>query len=257
MASTMRLGTDSGNSAMAFQHAVNNNIQIVNNSYGRPLPIVGTYAGNENIFYRLDAPYFKNVIDAENDISGVFKSTFRQYNTIAENADIIFVWSAGNGGWFYDPTNNVINDARRFSMCGFTSVTEAFAHDNSLDGRECPTESINRIIDATQQDLFDNVVSVDENGDRKDVFVDDEISRNDPGGYALAPIYERDLFGKWLVVGATREDNTLASFSNGCGITKFWCLVAPGSNLRYGPSITSTVSGTSFSAPLLAVLWRR
>ncbi|MGU9951595.1 MAG: S8 family serine peptidase [Gammaproteobacteria bacterium WSBS_2016_MAG_OTU1] len=247
----IRIGTDeslTGRSVNAFQHAVNNNIQIVNNSYGRPLRTIWKYEGRGDTFYSLESPYFKSVIDTESN-SGFFKRTFVQYNTLATNADIVFVWSAGNDGWYYDEDNELplVNDVGRFSMCGFATQTDASEHN---DGSDCPTESTHRIDRATQQNLFDNLRGVDETDNPGDIFFNDVISRNDPGGYSLAPIYQEGLFGKWLVVGATQTGDRLASFSNGCGITKFWCLVAPGRSLRYGPS--HFISGTSFSAPIVS-----
>jgi subtilisin family serine protease len=57
--------------------------------------------------------------------------------------------------------------------------------------------------------------------------------------------------GTWLNVVATDQNNTIASFSNGCGDTKDFCLAAPGVNIVTTGNNGSyqTVSGTSFAAP--------
>ena len=59
------------------------------------------------------------------------------------------------------------------------------------------------------------------------------------------------LRGHWLNVIATDEDNRIASFSNGCGDSKEWCLAAPGVNIIV-PAVGGgrrIVDGTSFAAP--------
>jgi subtilisin family serine protease len=57
-----------------------------------------------------------------------------------------------------------------------------------------------------------------------------------------------------IVVAAVDKDNNIASFSNTCGVTKDWCMVAPGVDI-YMPTIGDaydTGSGTSFAAPHVA-----
>ena len=55
----------------------------------------------------------------------------------------------------------------------------------------------------------------------------------------------------WLNVVATDQNNVIASFSNGCGDTKNFCLAAPGVSIVTTGSGNGldTVDGTSFSAP--------
>lgn len=67
-----------------------------------------------------------------------------------------------------------------------------------------------------------------------------------------------DLAGYVLAVGAVDRDEDSTYFSNICGVTKNYCLVAPGQNL-YGMRklsndsySTQLISGTSFSAPLVS-----
>ncbi len=236
----------------AFQHAVNNNIQIVNNSDERTLPTVWKYKDKGDTFYRLETPYFKTVIDGDGGDRGsiVWKNTFRNYRSAAVNADIVFVWVAGNGYWHYDPTTDGVGDPGRFDLCGFPTIEAAVAHTGG-NGIDCPGSD--NLENQTQQQLFDNILGVDENDDPDVVFFDDEVSRNDPGGHSLAPFYERDLFGKWVVAVATKEDDKLAEFSNGCGVSKFWCLAAPGHRLRVANTGDDQfISGTSFATPIVS-----
>ena len=89
------------------------------------------------------------------------------------------------------------------------------------------------------------------------------MTLNRPHAYALLPLHEESLADKWLAVVATDDNNIIASFSNGCGVAKYWCLAAPGvgiwSAVSYNengsysaPNITTAIgqyNGTSMSAP--------
>ncbi|MBP7252104.1 MAG: S8 family serine peptidase [Alphaproteobacteria bacterium] len=60
------------------------------------------------------------------------------------------------------------------------------------------------------------------------------------------------LEGKLIVAVALETDNTtIASFSNRCGVTKDWCIAAPGVaiNSTSGTNTYSELDGTSFAAP--------
>lgn len=71
------------------------------------------------------------------------------------------------------------------------------------------------------------------------------------GRYGL----DSDVSGNWLTVVAVDSNNTIASFSNGCGDAKAFCIAAPGSAI-YSTVPTSlnssgydTYNGTSMAAP--------
>jgi subtilisin family serine protease len=59
------------------------------------------------------------------------------------------------------------------------------------------------------------------------------------------------LEGHLIVVAALKENNTIANFSNRCGVAKDWCISAPGVNITStgAGSTYSALDGTSFSAP--------
>ena len=78
------------------------------------------------------------------------------------------------------------------------------------------------------------------------------------------PYVSQSLF-RWLAVVATDRSGSIASYSNGCGLSAAWCLSAPGSGIYTADSDSdsdyATSSGTSFAAPhvsgALAVLKSR
>ena len=78
---------------------------------------------------------------------------------------------------------------------------------------------------------------------------DDCADYNSPGEWKEAPLFEPRLLGKWLVAGAMDENGEISRFSNGCGATRNWCLMAPGEDLTLGGK---AISGTSFAAPIVS-----
>ena len=99
--------------------------------------------------------------------------------------------------------------------------------------------------------------------------VDGNVVASSPGVANALPVFVEALRGHAVSVAATRPDGALAWFSNRCGKAAKWCIAAPGRwvsaayygpekdretgrVLRYGARGYTSVSGTSFSAPLVA-----
>ncbi len=79
---------------------------------------------------------------------------------------------------------------------------------------------------------------------------------NIPSYEAILPEYDNALKSKWISVIAVDSNNNITSFSNGCGITKNYCIAAPGYQI-FGPTHKTAIlgsawgegSGTSLAAP--------
>lgn len=68
---------------------------------------------------------------------------------------------------------------------------------------------------------------------------------------SAAPIAIPELNGHFInVVAWDSTTGALAEFSNACGITKNYCITAPGTDIRAGKY--ATVDGTSFAAPIVS-----
>ena len=95
------------------------------------------------------------------------------------------------------------------------------------------------------------------------------LDASSPTVFAGLPAHIEELRGHWVAVVATHSDeaNTIADFSNRCGIAARWCIAAPGNAVRVAGSteifgddgrlesverIYAQEWGTSFSAPLVA-----
>ncbi|WP_202882955.1 autotransporter domain-containing protein [Microvirga tunisiensis] len=105
-------------------------------------------------------------------------------------------------------------------------------------------------------------------------FLLDAKDPNDPRTYKIADMNDpdldevdmSDLYGTIIAVVATNRQGRIASYSNRCGITAFWCLAAPGGDVpikgqtREEALIQSTLpyskydgmSGTSMAAPVVS-----
>ena len=71
------------------------------------------------------------------------------------------------------------------------------------------------------------------------------------GAYAAI---DKALAGRWLTVVAVDENNRIASFSNGCGIAKQFCLAAPGFEIEstFHDNSYQYRAGTSVAAPYVS-----
>ncbi len=219
-------------------------VQIVNNSWGFDItPLDGTYNGTR---YRVDIPFIHHILDQ--DIFEV--NEFEQWgNDIADN-DMVLVFAAGNDYW-----NSETGEIR---LC-----------DPSLDDDEyCGAEDSDVLLTVSAQNLIDNFVadSTNNNIQSYGTLSTLNISPNDGGGYSLMPLYNSNFIGKLVIAVALNSSNSaIASFSNGCGPAKNWCLAAPGTYIESAGINNNTdlltISGTSMATPhisgALAVLKSR
>jgi subtilisin family serine protease len=72
---------------------------------------------------------------------------------------------------------------------------------------------------------------------------------------AITPIEEgyEELASTLIAVVATDENNTIASYSNHCGVARNWCMAAPGSNI-ISTVDTTDETDTNQSNPLLSLI---
>ena len=213
------------------------NVQIINNSYGRQIPIAGKYEGKSIAFY---APKIAPMLVSNGVITdSAYQSEMNYFANALDSRDVVMVWAMGN--------------TRLNSEAGVVEYYE----------RVRLTNTVTRVI----RRVFRNTMHVDAPTFVKG-FVSDTgyslTSANQASGDALMPLYEDSLRGKWVAVVATGINNKIASYSNGCGLAKYWCLAAPGTGIYSTANDDSEYnikSGTSFSAPhvsgALAVLKSR
>ena len=285
----IRDGFDNTGTRDTFSLAIASDAHIINSSFGIPAGNLWFRRKNSDGSYRdgiwlaaRGLPPFAPFLASSRHSS--LRSEFQQLSNDLRNKDMVFVWAGGNDGW---------NSAHPRRLCGKNFAAEEGCRlSQALNSGDFDTEfsSAEFFRDFDAVDLLHNdggeitaTVTAfslsavwDESNGAPVATVNGSViyaDLNDPGGWANAPLFAEDLIGKWLVVGSVDEDNAISDFSNGCGVAKNWCLVAPGSNLsiltdiKQNPAGSSrqgrreSIGGTSFSAPIasgaLAVLKSR
>ena len=216
----------------ALQYAVANGADVINFSIGTPRSYWGTYEGRPGVWLTQGLPFFNPLLRED----GYFGDEFAQAARELENRDIVAVWAASNEGW--NAVNNQIN------MCG-----KNFRDEDGCELRDVWGESVS----ATE--FMEKFTREGDTTPFKDLWgtdcgSDNCVDYNSGGGWTEAPLFAPALLGKWLVVAAMNEDGEIASFSNGCGAARNWCLMAPGDDLEILPG--GRVRGTSFAAPMVS-----
>ncbi len=228
----------------AIRYATSNGAFAVNFSLALNRQYWGRLTGRDGIWNTASLPYFRPLI------ARWLRDLFSESAQALRERDTVVVFAASNDGW------NSLNN--RVSLCGRNSFNEEGC---TLGRMDLTAEEFMQEFEwlPTRQEGGSSIAFRDMWG--ADCGRDDCAEYNSPGGWKEAPLFEPDLLGKWLVVVATREDGNLASFSNGCGSTRNFCLAAPGDGLTLGPESRRPLAGTSFAAPLasgaLAVLRSR
>ncbi|MGI9305983.1 MAG: S8 family serine peptidase [Gammaproteobacteria bacterium] len=237
--------------------------QVINNSYGFAFGRWLTHKehGGAWLWGGDGIPYFAPLLLSV-ELSQGLQEEFGVVGKMFTDKDTVMVWSSGNDNW---------HSGGRINLCGKNySAEDKCELSNTLAGRKFDDAGDSQF---SVEDIVENfeILHITENretgvattmtvADLSEIWEDGMEDYNDPGGWAHAPIIAPDLIGKWLVVGSVDEDNEISDFSNGCGIAKNWCMVAPGENLDILENIQPR-NGTSFSAPIasgaLAVLKSR
>ena len=226
----------------AVRYAVDHEAQVLNFSLGLATLYYGKYADRGGVWISRDLPYFRPRLSLDlGQYTSSLTSEFAEVAKVLENRDIVLVWGAGNDGW---------NSVSGFpvDMCGKNFIDE--------DGCQLGEISV------TQQEFMENFLwlydqdDLDRTVSFKDMWgtgcgEDNCAEYNSPGGWKEAPSFEPGLLGKWLVVAASDQNGRISEFSNGCGSTRNWCLVAPGEDLTLNPGPMG-IDGTSFAAPMVS-----
>lgn len=225
----------------AVRWAVDNRAHVVNFSIGLPTFYYGTYDGEPGLWLSEALPRFQPLLSQYPELTDHLTVRFAEVAGIVASRDIAMVWAAGNSGW-----NAVSRNA--VNMCGKNFRGE--------DGCELGQR---RVATAEFMEKFEWLY--DPNDPSRTVSFRDMwgtdcgsascVDYNSAGEWMVAPLFEPRLLGKWLVVGAIDENGRIASYSNGCGGARNWCLMAPGSDLAILPTGPG-ISGTSFAAPMVS-----
>ena len=141
----------------------------------------------------------------------------------AAEADTIMVFAAGNDGWN-------------------SETGQIYLYDS-------PTASAPSAVASASDIVADADISLD-SANRVDTTTAMPVHAPDTAPYIIDADENEYM---WLVVVATDENDTITSFSNGCGDAMNFCLAAPGDDIKSTNGLNSTpyvdLPGTSMAAP--------
>ena len=229
----------------------NEHVQIINNSWGASREkLYGTYDGNTVFF---EVPARRVLLNANPKYDYLINATtgyFTTFGKAASNNDVVAVFAAGNDGW--NAENNELE------LCDVAVLA---------DDVFCGYEQSNANLTISNLDLFlgfealAHTVELVKSNNGTNITLTTEfygygvlgtldVEANSPSAYNYAPWYAPSLIGKFVAVVATDTNGNIASFSNGCGDTKAWCLAAPGEDIQTIDSndALALASGTSMAA---------
>ena len=187
----------------AFRYAISSGVHIIHSPFQDYVRVHGLMMlDGEQKLVKFDTPLRPETSNEE------LKGRMSVMSDVLDGQDVVAVWDAGDDGWHsggYMELNGDVPYDRPW-------ITPEYVMSHAL----YVTSYTNASITLT--------------------------SANAVSGYGWGPYYERDLLGKWLVAVAVDQNNnnTIASFSNGCGGARAWCLAAPGvrvfnSEIQRGP----------------------
>ena len=112
-------------------------------------------------------------------------------------------------------------------------------------------KSRNDLINLTDHTFIESIESAARERDAIFVWAAGNSGNKQSSALSALPLVSDDVVDHFVnVVAWDNETGMLADFSNACGITKDYCITAPGTNLSAGYS--SNLDGTSFAAPVVS-----
>lgn len=111
-------------------------------------------------------------------------------------------------------------------------------------------KSRNDLVNLTDANFIESIETAARERDAIFVWAAGNNGKSESAAISALPLVSDDLVGHFVnVVAWDNETGMLADFSNACGITKDYCITAPGTNLSAGYS--SSLNGTSFATPIV------
>ncbi len=229
----------------------NEHVQIINNSWGAAREkLYGTYDGN-TVFFEM--PARRVLLNANPKYDYLINATtgyFTTFGKAASNNDVVAVFAAGNDGWNAENNELELCDVAVLAddvFCGYEQSNANLTISN-LD-LFLGFEALAHTVELVKSNNGTNITLTTEFYGYGELGTLD-VEANSPSAYNYAPWYAPSLIGKFVAVVATDTNGNIASFSNGCGDTKAWCLAAPGEDIQTIDSndALALASGTSMAA---------
>ena len=168
--------------------------------------------------------------------------------TIAPNAKTDIYTVADHHGNFYSfsEIGNTINQA---------TTNGAHIYNFSWSANDLYATQIHsrdQIANITHKNFINALINAAATNDAIFVWAAGNDYNSQSSALSATPLVIPELKGHFVnVVAWDSQTGKLATFSNACGITKDYCITAPGTNLE-SPKTTGKLNGTSFAAPIVS-----
>ncbi len=215
---------------------------------------------------------------------GVYARNINQYNDIhlayslargyTGKDSVISVLDAGDNSWHGNTVANIARgpiapDATVNTYQIFTTVSQIKPYDEvaNIISSASDTNIFNsswnisnitanniatraQIENLTSSEFILSIETAAAQHDAIFVFAAGNQGQSQSGAISALPRVVPETMGHFVnVVAYDSETQSLADFSNACGITRDWCITAPGSDIRVG---AIPANGTSFAAPIVS-----
>ena len=203
-------------------------------------PQVTTNSSVSSEFYK---PLSLTQLNSLDGVYGILATRYIKSN----NIDILNI-SLGSDGSIEDYSAKQLRS-------NYSRMIEFFAQDNSREkmivvrsagndhGKKCRESEVSQCINVNQDGVG-------------------QFNASSPHFRAGLPALIPRLRSHYIAVVATKQDGSIADFSNRCGIAADWCIAAPGKNVRtafFGPyqgingvQGWTSENGTSLAAPMVS-----
>lgn len=143
----------------------------------------------------------------------------------------------------FDKIGNIITSATDANIYNFSWSANVYADQ---------IVSRNHITKLTHKNFINALTDAANNNDAIFVWAAGNNYAPESSALSAMPLHISELHGHFVNVVAWDSDTQqLADYSNACGITKNFCITAPGTNIH--SAITDeTISGTSFATPIVS-----
>ncbi len=216
------------------------------------------YTRNQNQYNDIRLAYsLARGYTGKNSTIGVFdsgKNGFHGSNvayfaggTIAPDANVTS-YKIGNDNNKFDSfyeIGDTINSATRNGTNIYNFSWSASAYATQIKSRA-------HLEKLTDKNFINSVANAATQNDAIFVWAAGNDSNSQSSAFSSMPLHIPELNGHFVnVVAWDSATGTLAHFSNACGITKNYCITAPGTNLD-SPEAILPLDGTSFATPIVS-----
>lgn len=172
--------------------------------------------------------------------------TYMASGHIAPDANVNLYQVAETTTDFYsfNEIGNIIKSAYSANIYNFSwSATNIFATD---------VKNKQHLINITDANFINALTDAATQNDAIFVWAAGNDYKSQSSALSTIPMHVPEIDGHFVnVVAWDSNTGALADFSNACGITKNFCITAPGTDLE-SPKTTKPLNGTSFAAPIVS-----